>query len=106
MLIDHVDAYGSYLQFKYPKHFSNELRDLLSHMIEKDLTRRYGNLVNGVNDIKNHNWFSDVNWLAVIEKKVSFHANVTFHYKMRPAQICQLPYALQSMTVLFIDFSS
>jgi len=58
------------LQFKFPKFFSSDLRDLLEHMIQKDLTRRYGNLVNGINDIKNHNWFHEVNWLAVLEKKV------------------------------------
>ena len=57
-------------QFKFPKFFSSDLRDLLEHMIQKDLTRRYGNLVNGVADIKNHNWFNDINWLAVLEKKV------------------------------------
>ena len=61
---------GSCLQFKFPKFFSTDLRDLLGHMIEKDLTRRYGNLVNGINDIKDHVWFNDVNWLAVLEKKV------------------------------------
>jgi len=53
-------------QFKLPC----DLRDLLDHMIQKDLTRRYGNLVNGVEDIKKHSWFHDINWLAVLEKKV------------------------------------
>jgi len=58
------------LQYKFPKFFSSDLRDLLEHMIQKDLTRRYGNLVNGVKDIKDHGWFREVNWLAVLEKKV------------------------------------
>lgn len=40
-------------------------------MIQKDLTFRYGNLVGGVNDIKQHSWFSDINWMAVYEKKVN-----------------------------------
>ena len=59
------------VQYKVPKFFSNDLRDLLEHMIQKDLSRRYGNLVNGVNDIKDHHWFGDINWLAVLEKKVT-----------------------------------
>ena len=53
-----------------PKFFSSDLRDLLDHMIQKDITRRHGNLVNGVEDIKKRSWFHDINWLAVLEKKV------------------------------------
>ena len=36
-----------------------------------DLTKRYGNLKNGVNDIKNHRWFSTTEWIAVYQKRVS-----------------------------------
>ena len=35
-----------------------------------DLTKRYGNLKNGVNDIKNHRWFSTTEWIAVYQKRV------------------------------------
>lgn len=37
-----------------------------------DLTKRYGNLKNGVNDIKNHKWFATTEWIAVYQKKVGF----------------------------------
>ena len=35
-----------------------------------DLTKRYGNLKNGVNDIKNHRWFATTDWIAIFQKKV------------------------------------
>ena len=38
--------------------------------IQVDLTKRYGNLRNGVNDIKNHKWFATTEWIAVYQRKV------------------------------------
>lgn len=35
-----------------------------------DLTKRYGNLKNGVNDIKGHKWFASTDWIAVFQKKI------------------------------------
>merc|ERR1711923_40667 len=35
-----------------------------------DLTKRYGNLKNGVMDIKNHKWFATTEWIAVYQKRV------------------------------------
>lgn len=46
----------------YPSHFSMELRDLIHNLLQIDLTKRYGNLKNGVLDIKNHEWFAKINW--------------------------------------------
>ncbi|CUT99588.1 cAMP dependent protein kinase catalytic subunit [Echinococcus multilocularis] len=39
---------------RFPSHFSSDLKDLLRNLLQVDLTKRYGNLKNGVNDIKNH----------------------------------------------------
>lgn len=52
-------------KFSIPDYFSNELRDLTRNIIQVDITKRYGVLKNGVNDIKNHNWFRDMNWDAL-----------------------------------------
>lgn len=54
----------------YPKSFPPELKDLLKNLIEIDLTKRYGNLRNGVNDIKRHAWFKGVGWEDIFCKKV------------------------------------
>lgn len=39
--------------------------------LQVDLTKRYGNLKNGVNDIKGHKWFATTDWIAIYQKKVS-----------------------------------
>jgi len=54
---------------RFPSHFSSDLKDLLRNLLQVDLTKRYGNLKNGVNDIKNHKWFSTTDWIAVYQKK-------------------------------------
>ena len=35
-----------------------------------DLTKRFGNLKNGVNDIKTHKWFSAINWIQIYNREV------------------------------------
>ena len=35
-----------------------------------DLTKRFGNLKNGVADIKGHKWFTSTDWVAIHLKKV------------------------------------
>ncbi|KAM7393935.1 hypothetical protein PAMP_020769 [Pampus punctatissimus] len=55
---------------RFPSHFSSDLKDLLRNLLQVDLTKRYGNLKNGVNDIKGHKWFSTTDWIAIYQKKV------------------------------------
>jgi hypothetical protein len=45
-------------------------RDLCEHLLEKDLSKRYGNLKNGINDIKNHPFFDGIDWLAILNKEI------------------------------------
>lgn len=40
--------------YKMPINFSANLSDLIKNLLRVDITKRYGNLVKGVNDIKNH----------------------------------------------------
>jgi protein kinase A len=55
---------------RFPSHFSSDLKDLLRSLLQVDLTKRFGNLKNGVEDIKGHKWFSHTDWIATYEKKV------------------------------------
>uniref|UniRef100_A0AAQ4NXS6 cAMP-dependent protein kinase n=1 Tax=Gasterosteus aculeatus aculeatus TaxID=481459 RepID=A0AAQ4NXS6_GASAC len=55
---------------RFPSHFSSDLKDLLRNLLQVDLTKRYGNLKNGVNDIKGHKWFATTDWIAIYERKV------------------------------------
>eukprot|EP00064_Thunnus_orientalis_P007486 superscaffoldBa00000838_g7507 len=54
---------------RFPSHFSSDLKDLLRNLLQVDLTKRYGNLKNGVNDIKGHKWFATTDWIAIYERK-------------------------------------
>ncbi|XP_030404081.1 LOW QUALITY PROTEIN: cAMP-dependent protein kinase catalytic subunit alpha-like [Gopherus evgoodei] len=49
---------SSSLQVRFPSHFSSDLKDLLRNLLQVDLTKCFGNLKNGVNNIKNHKWVS------------------------------------------------
>ena len=58
------------LKFPMSKNFSNEVIDLLTKLINRDLSQRLGNLQNGVEDIKNHIWFQEVNWHKMFKKNI------------------------------------
>ncbi len=57
-------------KFKFPSHFSSELKDLVRSLVQTDLTKRFGNLKNGSKDIKYHKWFTTTNWIGLFEKRV------------------------------------
>lgn len=59
---------------RFPSNFSSELKELLRNLLQVDLTKRYGNLKNGVNDIKNNRWFNTTDWIAIYQKKVRIRA--------------------------------
>lgn len=58
------------LKFPMSKSFSNEVIDLLTKLINRDLSQRLGNLQNGVEDIKSHIWFQEVNWHKMYKKNI------------------------------------
>jgi len=62
---------------RYPSHFSPEIKDLLKNLLQTDLTKRFGNLKNGVNDIKQHKWFMGTDWISLYQRKVFTKARLT-----------------------------
>lgn len=56
--------------YTLPKAFSKELCDLLKNLLKVDLSQRLGNLKHGADDIKNHAWFSEMDWVEIYNKKV------------------------------------
>jgi len=54
----------------FPKMFDKSAKELVKKLLTADLGKRYGNLKNGVGDIKNHKWFKDVSWEQLLEKKL------------------------------------
>jgi len=55
---------------RYPKNFDKDAKSLVKHLLVADLTKRYGNLKNGVNDIKNHRWFNGLDWAKLNNKVI------------------------------------
>lgn len=57
-------------KYKVPNSFGKDLRDIISNLLQTDLSMRFGNLRNGSADIKNHAWFKQVNWNALYFQKI------------------------------------
>jgi len=55
---------------KFPRTFDKDGKSLVKHLLVADLSKRYGNLKNGANDIKTHRWFKDINWEGLLQKKL------------------------------------
>jgi serine/threonine protein kinase len=58
-------------KIRYPKSFDESARSIVRHLVVADLSKRYGNLKNGVNDIKTHRYFKSINWQAILSKTVA-----------------------------------
>jgi len=54
----------------FPKLFDKNAKGLVKKLLTADLGKRYGNLKNGVEDIKQHKWFKDINWPDLPLKKL------------------------------------
>ncbi|ORX49085.1 camp-dependent protein kinase A [Hesseltinella vesiculosa] len=67
-----VDMYEKILkgEVRYQLYQSEELVDLLKHLLQGDPAERYGNLRNGANDIKQHPWFQRLNFDKVLAGQV------------------------------------
>eukprot|EP00356_Strombidium_inclinatum_P002629 CAMPEP_0170478722 /NCGR_PEP_ID=MMETSP0208-20121228/211_1 /TAXON_ID=197538 /ORGANISM="Strombidium inclinatum, Strain S3" /LENGTH=285 /DNA_ID=CAMNT_0010751027 /DNA_START=11 /DNA_END=870 /DNA_ORIENTATION=- len=49
-------------KIKFPRDFDKDAKSLVKHLLVADVTKRYGCLKNGSNDIKNHRWFKSLDW--------------------------------------------
>ena len=56
-------------KFRPRSAFSESLIDIIRGLLQHDLTRRLGMMFNGINDIKKHVWFCDLDWLSIFLKK-------------------------------------
>lgn len=58
-------------KIKFPSGFDSNAKSLVKHLLEADLTKRYGNLKGGVTDIKGHRFFKGFDWEKLISKQLS-----------------------------------
>nr|XP_002126100.1 cAMP-dependent protein kinase catalytic subunit PRKX-like [Ciona intestinalis] len=55
---------------EFPKNMEGYAKDLIKKLLTADRTRRLGNMKNASEDVKNHKWFRNIDWDAVVEKKM------------------------------------
>lgn len=69
---DPIKIYEKIVTCKYrmPTHFSYDLKDIITRILVCDISKRLGNLKNGVMDFKNHKLFRDMNWDNVLNYRV------------------------------------
>ena len=58
-------------KIKFPREFDSAAKSLIKKLTKHDLSERYGNLVKGVDDIKNHRLFKKIDWEALVEKRIT-----------------------------------
>lgn len=67
----------------------------MRHLLVADLSKRFGNMHNGVNDIKTHRWFVKVDWKALSDKKAPAYYKPTVKYYSQLLQKTRGPLQLQ-----------
>ena len=50
---------------------SSKIKSLCKHLLRRDLSKRFGNLKNGVADIKKHKWFNGFDYNALMSKSIT-----------------------------------
>eukprot|EP00742_Colponemidia_sp_Colp-10_P000759 GILJ01000825.1.p1 GENE.GILJ01000825.1~~GILJ01000825.1.p1 ORF type:complete len:330 (-),score=65.08 GILJ01000825.1:191-1180(-) len=54
----------------FPRYFDKHAKSLVKKLLTADLTKRYGNLKAGVDDIKRHKWFIGLDWEELLRKDI------------------------------------
>jgi len=54
----------------FPKLFDKDAKVLVKKLLTADLGKRFGNLKNGVEDIKQCKWFKDMRWDKLLDKEI------------------------------------
>ena len=95
---------------KFPKSFEKNAKSLVKHLIMCNLSKRFGNLKGGVEDIKEHRWFDDFSWKNLLKKEIRppFLPNVksdgdTSNYFKYPEEQ-ELPNPLNPIQDPFLDW--
>eukprot|EP01029_Cantina_marsupialis_P017125 TRINITY_DN3848_c0_g1_i1.p1 TRINITY_DN3848_c0_g1~~TRINITY_DN3848_c0_g1_i1.p1 ORF type:complete len:324 (-),score=85.45 TRINITY_DN3848_c0_g1_i1:645-1616(-) len=69
------DPMGIYQQIlagkvHFPRYFDRSAKSLIRKLLTSDLTKRYGCLRDGAEDIKRHRWFSGLDFKALLQRKL------------------------------------
>ena len=61
-------------KIRFPTGFSSDAKSLIKHLTKHDLSKRYGNLVEGTDSVRNHRFFSAIDFknLASMRKEAPY----------------------------------
>lgn len=70
------DPMGIYQQIlagriAFPKYFDRNAKSLVKKLLVADLTKRYGCLKGGAEDLKRHKWLNGYDWAALLANKIT-----------------------------------
>ena len=57
-------------KMRFPKNFDSSAKSIIRHLTDHDLSKRYGNLKYGSEDVKKHRFFKDISFAALLAQKV------------------------------------
>lgn len=68
---DHKITYQNILKKDpiFPNYISGDAKDLMKKLLQKNEYERIGTMKNGIDDIKNHSFFQNIDWNKIKEKK-------------------------------------
>ena len=55
---------------RYPDGFDSKCKSLVKHLLRRDLSKRFGNLKNGADDLKEHRFFEEINYEQLLQRKL------------------------------------
>ena len=55
---------------RFPLHFDEKVRDLLSQLLTANISSRLGNLASGCLDIMEHVWFANIDFELLAQRKI------------------------------------
>lgn len=58
-------------QIVFPSGFNSEAKSLVRHLTDHNLSKRFGNLINGSDDIRNHRFFKVVDFDELVTMKMT-----------------------------------
>ena len=69
---DTMSTYQKILAGKvvFPKYVDPRGKSLIRNLLQADLTKRFGNLKNGIDDIKNSAWFEGMDWEGLVQRRI------------------------------------
>lgn len=57
-------------KIRFSSSFDADAKSMVRHLVEHDLSKRYGNLKNGVEDIKTHRYLKSIDWKLLYQKQI------------------------------------